>query len=71
MGSLFYLPDLSGVPHSLLVNSSRASVGMRVASLASSDAGVIEGEVHFMMVPWSNSGGSERTKFKVSGVNTC
>jgi hypothetical protein len=32
---------------------------------------VVEGEVHFMMVPWSNADTSERVKFKIMGVNTC
>ena len=68
MGSLFQPPDLSGVINSLL-GESTASIERKNATSASDsdEARVIEGEVHFMVVPWSNSRGSERTKFEVSG----
>ena len=33
--------------------------------------GVVDGEVHFMMVPWSSNGSPDRTKFKISGLSSC
>jgi hypothetical protein len=70
--SLFYPPDFGGVSISLPEkNRAVSDVSDGAATASSDDAGVVEGEVHFMAVPWSNSGGSERAKFKVSGVNTC
>jgi len=75
------LQNVPGRPWKVAEDSSRSLFQLqKVGNVASNSqggghrdqqSGVIEGEFHFMMVPWSNLGGSERNKFKIMGVNTC
>ena len=37
----------------------------------SEDAELIMADVHFMMAPWSIGDGSNRTRFKITGLNSC
>lgn len=69
--SLFYSPDLSRGVLTFKGEGHKVRDDIRISSSASDDAGVVEGEVHFMMVPWSNTEASETVKFKIMGVNTC
>jgi len=71
--SFFHSPDLNGGPSNLIGDNHNHRIRnkSRFSSTSSDDAGVVEGEVHFMMVPWSNADTSERVKFKIMGVNTC
>jgi len=69
--SLFYSPVLSRSVSTFKGEGHKVRDEIPISSAASDDAGVVEGEVHFMMVPWSNTEASERVKFKIMGVNTC
>ena len=69
--SLFDIPGFDGLLPSRSEKSHTSRNKSRVSSTTADEAGVIEGEVHFMMVPWSNAVDSERVKFKIMGVNTC